>query len=134
MYDFETTIRVRYVDTDKMGFVYYGHYPKFYEIGRVEAMRALGANYKEMEESGIMLPVYSCYSKFLKPALFDDLLIIKTIIKEIPISRISFDYEIYNQKNELINIGNTILVFVDIASNKPCRAPKDFIKKIKPFF
>ena len=66
--------------------------------------------------------------------MFDDLLLIKTIIKEIPISRISFDYEIYNQKNELINIGNTILVFVDIASNRPCRAPKDFIEKIKPFF
>jgi acyl-CoA thioester hydrolase len=134
MYNFETTIRVRYADTDKMGYVYYGNYTKFYEIGRVETMRALGANYKEMEEQGIMLPVYSCFSKFIKPAVFDDLLLIKTLITEIPVSRISFDYEIYNQKSELINIGNTILVFVDIASNRPCRAPKDLINKIKPFF
>ena len=134
MYNFETTIRVRYVDTDKMGYVYYGNYFTFYEVARVEAMRALGTNYREMEESGIMLPVYSCDSKFLKPAMFDDLLLIKTKIRDIPISKISFDYEIYNEKKELINLGSTILVFVDITNNKPCRAPKDFIEKIKPFF
>lgn len=134
MYISETTIRVRYAETDRMGYVYYGNYTQFYEVGRVEALRQLGTSYKEMEDNGVMLPVYTCNIKYLKPAYYDDLLIIKTTIKELPTAKITFDYEIYNQKNELINTGNTSLVFIDMHSNKPCPAPKSFIEKIKPYF
>ena len=134
MYISETTIRVRYAETDKMGYVYYGNYTQYYEVGRVEALRALGSSYKDMEDNGVMLPVYTCNIKYLKPALYDDLLIIKTIIREIPTVKISFEYEIYNQKNELINKANTVLVFIDKATNRPCTAPSSFLEKIKMFF
>ena len=134
MYISETTVRVRYAETDKMGYVYYGNYTHYYEVGRVEALRQLGTSYKEMEDNGVMLPVYTCSIKYLKPALYDDLLMIKTTIKELPTAKISFDYEIYNQKNELLNMGNTVLVFINMSTNKPCPAPESFIEKIKKYF
>ena len=134
MYISETTIRVRYAETDRMGYVYYGNYAQYYEVGRVEALRQLGTSYKEMEDNGIMLPVYTCTIKYIKPALYDDLLVIKTIIKELPTAKISFDYEIYNQKNELLNTATTALVFINTATNKPCAAPKLFIEKLKKYF
>lgn len=134
MYISETTVRVRYAETDRMGYVYYGNYTMYYEVGRVEALRQLGTSYKEMEENGTMLPVYTCSINYLKPALYDELLVIKTSVKELPTAKISFDYEIYNQKNELINTANTILVFINMVTNKPCAAPKSFIEKIKKYF
>ena len=134
MYISETTVRVRYAETDKMGYVYYGNYAQYYEVGRVEALRSIGSSYKEMEDNGIMLPVYLCDIRYIKPAVYDDLLVIKTTIKEIPTAKIAFDYEIYNQKNELINTGTTTLVFINMSTNKPCAAPISFIEKIKKFF
>lgn len=134
MYISETTVRVRYAETDRMGYVYYGNYPQYYEVGRVEALRQMGTSYKEMEDNGVMLPVYTCNIKYHKSALYDDLLIIKTSIKVLPTVRISFDYEIYNQHNELINTANTVLIFVNKSTNRPCMAPKAFLEKIKKFF
>lgn len=134
MYTSETTVRVRYAETDKMGYAYYGNYAQYYEVGRVEALRQLGTSYKEMEDNGVMLPVYTCNLKYLKPALYDDLLVVKTTIKELPTAKISFDYEIYNQCGDLLNIGNTVLVFINMKTNKPCPAPDSFITKIKKFF
>ena len=134
MYVSETTVRVRYAETDRMGYVYYGNYTQYFEVGRVEALRQLGTSYKEMEESGVMLPVYTCNLKYLKPAYYDDLLIIKTTINELPKARINFDYEVYNQKNELLNVGSTTLVFISIETMKPCPAPESFMEKIKKFF
>src|ERR1035437_1681596 len=134
MYISETTVRVRYAETDRMGYVYYGNYALYYEVGRVEALRQLGTSYKEMEDNGIMLPVYTCNIKYFKPALYDDLLIIKTSVKDLPTAKISFDYEIYNQKNELLNTATTLLVFINMATNKPCPAPKLFLEKIKKYF
>lgn len=134
MYISETTVRVRYAETDKMGYVYYGNYTQYYEVGRVEALRSIGMSYKEMEDQGVMLPVYTCSIKYHKPALYDDLLIIKTAIRELPTLKITFDYEIYNQKNELLNTGTTTLVFINMETNKPCRAPELFIDRIKQYF
>ncbi len=134
MYISETTVRVRYAETDRMGFVYYGNYAQYYEVGRVEALRQIGTSYKEMEDNGVMLPVYTCNIKYHKSALYDDLLIIKTIIKVLPTVKISFDYEIYNQHNELLNTANTVLVFINKTTNKPCKAPPLFLEKIKKFF
>ena len=134
MYISETTVRVRYAETDRMGYVYYGNYTQYFEIGRVEALRQLGMNYKEMEDSGILLPVYKCNLKYIKPALYDDLLIIKTVIKELPAVKIIFDYEIYNQKNELLNTGSTTLVFLDGPTGKPRLAPASLIEKLRKYF
>ncbi len=134
MYISETTVRVRYAETDKMGYVYYGNYMQYYEIGRVEALRSLGSSYRDMEDNGIMLPVFLCSIQYLKPAFYDDLLLIKTIIKELPTAKILFEYEIYNQKSELINTASTSLVFINRTTNKPCSAPEFFMQKIKKFF
>jgi acyl-CoA thioester hydrolase len=134
MYISETTVRVRYAETDRMGYVYYGNYTQYFEVGRVEALRQLGTSYKEMEDSGIMLPVYTCNLKYLKPAFYDDLLIIKTTITELPRVKINFDYEIFNDKNELLTTGSTTLVFIEMNSKKPCPAPAPFMEKIRKFF
>ena len=134
MYISETSLRVRYAETDRMGYVYYGNYAQYFEVGRVEALRQLGTSYKEMEDNGIMLPVYSCNIKYLKPAFYDDLLVIKTVIKDLPTAKITFDYEIYNQKGELLTTANTSLVFIKMTTNRPCAAPESFIEKIKVYF
>jgi len=134
MYKSETTVRVRYAETDRMGYVYYGNYSQYYEVGRVEALRDLGFSYKKMEDSGIMLPVLEFSIKYFKPAFYDDLLTVVTTIKEIPSTRIYFEYEIYNQKNELLNKGDTTLVFVENVSGKPCKPPTDFLTTIEKFF
>ena len=119
----ETQVRVRYAETDQMGVVYYGNYATYYEVGRVELIRSLGLTYKKMEESGIMLPVLENWSKFIKPAKYDDLLTIKVTVKEKPTARIRFDIEIFNEEGSLLNIGYTSLVFLDSKTLRPCSAP-----------
>jgi len=127
----ETKLRVRYAETDQMGYVYYGNYPQYYEVGRVETMRALGMSYKRLEDNGIMLPVANLSIKYIKPAHYDDLLTIKTTIKTIPKVRIEFDYEIFNEKDQLLNMGSTTLVFVDIKTGKPTMAPDELVASLK---
>ena len=134
MYRFETKIRVRYAETDKMGFVYYGNYAAYYEVARVEALRSLGLTYRSMEENGIILPVLENYSKYILPALYDDLINTVVMIKEPPGTRIKFEYELYNQNNKLINLGYTTLVFVDLKTGRPMDIPVFMIDLLKPFF
>ena len=134
MYISETTVRVRYAETDKMNYVYYGNYAQYYEIGRVEALRQLGISYRSIEEQGFMLPVHTMSSKFIRPAQYDDLLIIKTTIKELPSTRIYFKYEIFNEKSELLNEGETTLVFVNMKTNRPTTAPEFILEKFKKLF
>ncbi len=134
MYSSETKIRVRYGETDKMGYVYYGIYPLYYEVGRTELMREFDFPYSKIEEMGIMLPVISLDIKYIKAAKYDDLLTVKTILKELPSARITFNYEVYNQQNELLNNGSTTLVFIDEKSRKPRRAPDELIKRLSPHF
>jgi acyl-CoA thioester hydrolase len=134
MYSSETTLRVRYAETDRMGYVYYGNYAQYYEVGRVEALRQLGMSYRALEDSGIMLPVLDYSIKFFKPAFYDDLLTIKTAIPEVPKVRLKFLYEIFNVKGEKLNAGETTLVFINIKTNKPCAPPTDFIEKIGEYF
>ena len=129
-----TDIRVRYYDTDQMGIVYYGNYARFYEIGRVEVMRHLGLNYKELEERGISMPVYDLSSRFIRPAKYDDLLTIRVTIPQLPKTRFMFTYEIFNQDGLLLNTGQTTLVFVRTDTGRPCAAPTDVIDAAKPFF
>ena len=124
----ETTLRVRYGETDQMGFVYYGVYAQYYEVGRVEAMRSLGFSYREMEESGVLMPVINLTVNYKKPAKYDDEVRIVTTVKEMPGVRITFDYECFNQKNELLNTGSVTLVFIDKQKNKPMQPPAWFME------
>jgi acyl-CoA thioester hydrolase len=134
MYQSETSIRVRYGETDQMAYVYYGNYAMYYEVARVESLRRLGVTYKELEASGVMMPVLENHSKFLGPARYDELLRIVTTIREKPAVKIKFEYEIFNEQNKLINQGETLLVFVDIKSRRPCRTPEMMTKVLEPFF
>ena len=134
MFEHSTKIRVRYGETDQMGYMYYGNYAEFYEVGRVEMLRSLGLTYKGMEDSGIMMPVLELNCKYLKPALYDEEISIKVIMDKLPGIRIHFRYELSNPKGELINIGETLLVFINMKTNRPCLAPQDFMDKLKPFF
>jgi acyl-CoA thioester hydrolase len=131
MYISESTIRVRYGETDQMGYCYYGNYAQFYEVGRVEALRNLGFSYRSLEESGIMLPVLEFKIKYHKPAFYDDLLRVKTTVHEIKGARMFFTYEMFNEKNELVNTGETTLVFISKETNRPCAAPSELVERLK---
>jgi acyl-CoA thioester hydrolase len=129
-----TKVRVRYSETDKMGYCYYGVYAQYLEMGRTDLLRTFGLTYRQMEESGIMLPVLTLNLKYIKPAFYDDELTIRTFVQNLPAARIEFNYEILNPENELITIANTVLVFIDAETRKPVKAPDYFMEKIIPFF
>ncbi|MBU0763360.1 MAG: acyl-CoA thioesterase [Bacteroidetes bacterium] len=128
MYSAETKIRIAYGDTDRMGYCYYGNYSRFYEVARTELLRSLGKSYRELEEMGIMMPVISMSSRFIKPAYYDEEITVRAVITEPPRSRIRFEYEIYNDNNELINTGETTLAFIDRDRNRPQPAPEFLVK------
>jgi acyl-CoA thioester hydrolase len=125
-----TNTRIRYSETDQMGVVYHGNYAQFFEMGRTEWLRSLGVTYKDMEKSGIMLPVISIKFNFIKSALYDDVLTIHTFLKKEPLVKIEFDYEIKNQKDELICTGNSVLAFMNIKTTKPRRCPEYLLKSL----
>ena len=134
MFSHSTKIRVRYADTDQMGYMYYGNYAEFYEVGRVEMLRSLGMTYKSMEDSGIIMPVTELKCKYIKPALYDEEITVKVILETMPAIRIIFKYELYNEKEELINLGETTLVFLNKERNRPCMPSEDFLKRLKAYF
>ena len=134
MFEHATKLRVRYGETDQMGYMYYGNYAEFYEVGRVEMLRSLGLTYSGMEESGIKMPVLELHCKYLKPALYDEEITINVIMDKMPGIRIHFRYELFNEKEELINTGETLLVFINMNTNRPCLPSQDFLDRLKPFF
>jgi len=134
MYTSKTKIRVRYSETDMMGYCYYGNYATYFEVARVETIRQLGFSYKQMEDDGIALPVLEFSIKYFKPAFYDDELTIETFITELPKARIHFSYKTYNEKGTLLNEAQTSLVFFNKETMKPCVAPEDFRKAIKIYF
>ncbi|MGF6846969.1 acyl-CoA thioester hydrolase [Chitinophaga sp. W3I9] len=130
-----TTIRVRYGETDQMGYLYYGNYGLYYEVGRAEAIRELGFSYRQLEEQGVIMPVAELNVKYLRPAYYDDLITVKTILKEMPKgSKIQFHSELYNEKNELLNVGVTTLVFIDVKTKQKAGLPEELQKILAPFF
>jgi len=129
-FEFDTKIRVRYAEVDRMGYVYYGNYATFFESARTEMLRSLGYTYKEWEDNGIMLPVREMHIRYHAPAMYDDLLTVRTIIKKIPAARISFFHEIFNQDGNLLCTGNLDLVFISKETGRPTRAPQEFIDAI----
>jgi acyl-CoA thioester hydrolase len=131
----ETTIRVRYAETDQMNVVYYGNYAQYFEVARAESIRNLGLTYKEMEAAGVMMPVVDMQTKFLRPAHYDDLLTIKTIMRELPVDhRILFEHEVYNQEKKLLTLGKVTLYFVKIGSFERTAMPETMRSLLKPFF
>lgn len=134
MYFSETSLRVRYAETDQMAYVYYGNYPQYFEVARVETLRALGLSYKKIEDDGVMLPVLKLEIKYVAPAKYDDLLKIKTRIGEMPKTRITFEHEIYNEEGNLLTLGKVELVFVNIKTGKPCRAPESLLNALADSF
>lgn len=134
MYISETSVRVRYAETDQMGYVYYGHYAVYYEVARVESLRQLGVTYREIEEMGVLMPVLENRSRYLAPARYDDLLRIITTVREKPAVRIRFEYDIYNGQNTLIHKGETTLVFINRVTNRLCRLPPAMQEVLERFF
>jgi len=134
MFSHSTKIRVRYADTDQMGYMYYGNYAEFYEVGRVEMLRSLGLTYKSMEDSGIIMPVTDLKCKYIKPAFYDEEITVKVFIDKMPTLRIHFRYELYNEGDELINMGETTLVFIDKEKKRACLPSKEFLEKLRIYF
>ena len=135
MYLSETQIRVRYAETDQMGVVYYGNYAQYYELGRAEAIRQLGFTYRELEALGIKMPVTGMTSRYLRPALYDDLLTIKTTLRKLPEgSVIEFHHEIFNEKGALLNTGSVSLVFYDFEKGGKVKMHPQMRDRLEPFF
>ncbi len=135
MYESITKIRVRYAETDQMNVVYHGNYAQYFEVGRAESIRQLGFTYKELETMGIMMPIVDLHTKFLRPAHYDDLLTIKTILKELPTDhKIEFHQEVYNESEKLLTIGKVVLYFINSTSKEKTGIPAEFKNRILPFF
>lgn len=134
MYSHNTSFRVRYGETDQMGYVYYGDYAEYFEVGRVEALRSLGFPYRRLEDEGVMLPVHELHVRYHAPARYDDMITVRTIIDALPSVRIHFRYELRNEAGELLTEASTTLVFVDSGTMRPCRAPQNLIDALGPYF
>lgn len=135
MYTSETQIRVRYAETDQMDVVYYGNYAQYFEVGRVEAIRQIGLSYKDMEATGVILPVVELTAKYLRPAHYDDLLTIRTTIRELPVDhRIVFHQEVYNEAGTLLTVGRVTLYFLQKDTMEKTKMPAYLEEKLAPYF
>tara|TARA_R110002050_G_scaffold204327_1_gene339670 strand:- start:158546 stop:158950 length:405 start_codon:yes stop_codon:yes gene_type:complete len=134
MFSKEIKLRIRYAETDRMGYAYYGNYATYFEVARVEAMRALGISYKKLEDDGVLLPVAEFNVKYKKPAFYDDEITVKVTIKELPKIRFSFHYETFNEKGDLLNTAFTELVFVNKETGRPMRIPEQIKNRMIKHF
>ena len=135
MFSSETKVRVRYAETDQMGVVYHSNFFLYYEVSRAECIRELGYTYADMERMGVIMPVVEVQSRFLRPALYDDLLTIKTILKELPVHhKIEFHHEVYNEAKELLTTGRVILYFMEAKTMKRTVMPEQLLQKLQPYF
>ena len=135
MFMTETQVRVRYAETDQMGVVYHSNYFPYFETARAESIRRLGFTYADMEKSGVFMPVVDVHCRYLRPARYDDLLTIKTILKELPLHhKIEFHHEVFNERDELLASGKVILYFMESGSMKKTMMPDALLNKLKPYF
>ncbi len=135
MYEHITTLRVRYAETDQMNIVYYGNYAQYFEVGRTECIRQLGYTYREMEELGVRMPVVELSTRFLRSARYDDLITIKTMLKELPWNHeIRFHHEVYNENGKLLTTGSVLLYFINSETGKRMPVPVYLKEKLAPFF
>lgn len=133
MYKHKVTVRVRYAETDQMGFVYHGNYAAWFEVGRVEALRALGTTYSDLERDGVMLPVTKYEAEYLVPVRYDEVVTIETRIEELPSARLKFSYSCQVDGKEVTR-AKTTLFFMDKASGKPIRCPEEISNALLPYF
>ena len=133
MITWETKIRVRYDEVDKMGYVYHGNYAKYYHISRTELLRRIGISEKELENNNVILPVTEMSIKYIKPIFYDDIITIQTSLLSLPSSRMIFQHEVRNHNNEVINKADSTLAFVDINTRMPMRAPHLIVNKIESY-
>ena len=127
--------RVRYGETDQMGYLYYGNYAQYYEIGRVEMLRSLGITYKNLEEDhGTFMPVLHLECRYVRPARYDDLLTIETTLRKLPSKDIVFNMEIRNEAGKIVNGGRVRLCFLDKLTEKAVNAPAVLLDVLQPFF
>jgi acyl-CoA thioester hydrolase len=135
MFTAETTIRVRYAETDQMNVVYHGNYAQYFEVGRVESIRQLGLSYKDVEASGIIMPVIEWTAKFIRPAHYDDLLTVRTSVRKWPADyRIEFHQEVYNQHGTLLTKGNVLIYFLKANTLEKTSMPEEMARTLRPFF
>jgi acyl-CoA thioester hydrolase len=135
MFTTETQVRVRYSETDQMGVVYHSNYFPYFETARAESIRQLGFTYADMEKMGIIMPVIEVQCRYMRPALYDDLLTIKVILKELPVHhKIEFYHEVLNEKNELLATGEIILYFMESKTMKKSIMPAELRQKLEPYF
>ncbi|MEM6967456.1 MAG: thioesterase family protein [Bacteroidota bacterium] len=135
MLEHATQLRVRYGETDQMGYLYYGNYAQYYEVGRAEMIRSLGLTYRDLEEKyQVMMPVMSLNMRFVRPALYDELLTITTTLRKLPARTITFHHEIFNEKKKLVNGGSVKLTFVDARTNQSIDAPSVLLEQLRPYF
>ena len=124
-------LRVRYGDTDRMGFAYYANYLRWFEIGRAEMMRSLGRTYREIEEAGISLPVVEAACRYRKPARYDDLIAVETAVAELGRASVRFAYRVVREADgELLATGHTGHCFLDPAG-RPARAPASLLELLE---
>jgi len=135
MFTTETQLRVRYAETDQMGVVYHSNYFPYFETARAESIRQLGFTYADMEKMGIIMPVIEVQCRYLRPALYDDLLTVKMILKELPVHhKIEFHHEVLNEKGELLATGKIILYFMEAKTMKRTTMPEQLMQKLQPYF
>jgi len=135
MFISETKIRVRYAETDQMGVVYHSNFFPYFEVARAEAIRQMGFTYAEMEKTGIIMPVVDVHARFLRPALYDELLTIKTLLKELPVHhKIEFHHEVFNEKKELVCTGKIILYFMEKEGMKRTVMPGILQQHLEKYF
>ena len=125
--------RVIYADIDKMGVVYYGNYARLFEMGRTAMIREMGLPYIELEKDGVMMPVYSVESKFRNVLKYDELITIETTVKELPTARMEFFHRIYNEDGGLAHEARVVLVFMDMKTGRPVRAPEKLVSLLKNY-
>lgn len=135
MFVAETQIRVRYAETDQMNVVYYGNYAQYFEVGRAESIRQLGFTYKDMEAMGVIMPVVEMHCRYLRAAQYDDLLTIKTTLKELPVAhKIEFHQEVFNEQGKLLTVGRVVLYFMKASGMEKASMPQPLYERLKPFF
>ena len=135
MFTSDNQVRVRYAETDQMSVVYHSNFFLYFEVARAESIRKLGFSYADMEKMGIIMPVVDVHAKFLRPALYDDLLTIKTYLKELPADhKITFHHEVFNEENKLLCVGHISLYFLEKETNKRTIMPEMLRKKLEPYF
>ena len=135
MFTSETKIRVRYAETDPMNVVYHGNYAQYFEVGRVESIRQLGLSYKDVEASGVIMPVIEWTAKFIRPAHYDDLLTVRTSVKHWPVDyRVEFHQEVFNEQGKLLTTGKVLLYFLKAATMEKTTMPEEMARTLRPFF